>query len=168
MNRLGIFIACLLSFGALHAASVRAAEFRTTAHPRVYFTADDVPALRAKAAKTPWAAAIVKGWHKNVDAHVARQAEDPTFAPSRLMMHWGEGRHYTQFTTDGNFVTGRSGNAPEPTIRVAYARSEERHRLLLLSAVHSRDRDAAPFAGELRRVLSDGRGAKCRAFEGSG
>lgn len=119
-------------------------------------------------AKTPWAAAIVKGWHKNVDAHVARQAEDPTFAPSRLMMHWGEGRHYTQFTTDGNFVTGRSGNAPEPTIRVAYARSEERHRLLLLSAVHSRDRDAAPFAGELRRVLSDGRGAKCRAFEGSG
>ena len=108
---------------SLCAAPVPASAFRTAEHPRVYFTDEDLPKLREKAVKTPWAAEIVRGWHRNVDAHVARQAEDPTYAPSRLQLNWGKGRHYTDFTTKGNFVVGRSGNAPEPTIRVAYARS---------------------------------------------
>ena len=123
MTRLVLLLLLALTARPLLSAPVPASSFRTAAHPRVYFTAADLPSLRAKAEKTPWAAAIVKGWHKNVDAHVARQAEDPSYAPSRLQLNWGEGRHYTDFTTEGNFVTGRSGNAPEPTIRVAYARS---------------------------------------------
>ena len=107
----------------LVAAPVSAQDFRTTAHPRVYFTSEDVPRLREKAGKTDWAREIVRTWHRNVDRHVARQAEDPTFAPSRLQLHREVGRRYTTFETEGNFVVRRSGDAPVPTVRVAYARS---------------------------------------------
>lgn len=92
-------------------------------HPCVYFSANDLPSLREKARDVVWASEIVARWHREVDSTVARHAEDPSFAPSRLQMNWSEGKRYTKAWTDGNFVTRREGNAKYPTIRIAYART---------------------------------------------
>ena len=39
-------------------------------HPRVYFSAADLPRLRRKAAEVKWAGDIVRGWHRDVDSAV--------------------------------------------------------------------------------------------------
>ena len=92
-------------------------------HPRVYFSAADLPRLRRKAAEVKWAGDIVRGWHREVDSAVLRHADDPSFAPSRLQMNWTEGKRYTKAWTQGNFIPRREGNAKYPTIRIAYART---------------------------------------------
>ena len=92
-------------------------------HPRVYFSAADLPRLRQKVAEVKWAGDIVRGWHRDVDALVERHASDPEFIVSHLQMHWEEGKRYTHFYTDGNFIPRREGNAKYPTIRPPYARS---------------------------------------------
>ena len=92
-------------------------------HPRVYFSAADLPRLRQKVAEVKWAGDIVRGWHRDVDALVERHVSDPEFIVSHLQMHWEEGKRYTHFYTDGNFIPRREGNAKYPTIRPPYARS---------------------------------------------
>ena len=92
-------------------------------HPRVYFSAADLPRLRRKAAEVKWAGDIVRGWHRDVDSAVLRHVDDPSFAPSRLQMNWTEGKRYTKAWTQGNFIPRREGNAKYPTIRIAYART---------------------------------------------
>ena len=92
-------------------------------HPRVYFSAADLPRLRRKAAEVKWAGDIVRGWHREVDSAVLRHADDPSFAPSRLQMNWTEGKRYTKAWTQGNSIPRREGNAKYPTIRIAYART---------------------------------------------
>ena len=92
-------------------------------HPRVYFSAADLPRLRRKAAEVKWAGDIVCGWHRDVDALVERHVREPEFVVSHLQMHWEEGKRYTHFYTDGNFIPRRDGNAKYPTIRPPYARS---------------------------------------------
>ena len=92
-------------------------------HPRVYFSAADLPRLRRKAAEVKWAGDIVRGWHREVDSAVLRHADDPSFAPSRLQMNWTEGKRYTKAWTQGNSIPRREGNAKYPTIHIAYART---------------------------------------------
>ena len=92
-------------------------------HPRVYFSAADLPRLRQKVAEVKWAGDIVRGWHRDVDALVERHAREPEFIVSHLQMHWEKGKRYTHFYTDGNFIPRRDGNAKYPTIRPPYARS---------------------------------------------
>ncbi len=121
-----VFLAAALALtadGAADARRVTARDFRTTAHPRVYFTTNDLPRLRKKAERHAWAAKFVRDTHALVDRHVARHADDPSFVVSRLQMHWEEGRRYTRFYTDGNYIPRREGNAKYPTIRPPYARS---------------------------------------------
>ena len=92
-------------------------------HPRVYFSAADLPRLRQKVAEVKWAGDIVRGWHRDVDALVERHAREPEFIVSHLQMHWEEGKRHTRFYTDGNFIPRREGNAKYPTVRPPYARS---------------------------------------------
>ena len=113
MKGITAILACVAILGA-------AAESR---HPCVYFRAGELPSLREKAQNVAWARDIVKRWHRDVDSAVARHADDPSFASSRLQMNWMEGRRYTKAWTQGNFIPRREGNAKYPTIRVAYART---------------------------------------------
>lgn len=109
-------------FVAISAALASAGAPRVP-HPCVYFTAKDLPTLRAKAQSVEWARKIVADWHKAVDKHVERHASDPEFVLSHLQMHWEDGKHYTHHYTEGNFIPRREGNAKYPTIRTPYARS---------------------------------------------
>ena len=97
-------------------------DFRTAGHPRVYFNNADKKEIKAKIAKHPWAADIVKGWHAAVDDLVAKHKADPEYVVPYLQMHWEEGKHYTHFYTDGQHIPRREGNAKYPTIRVAFSR----------------------------------------------
>ena len=114
-----LYMKPVFSFLLLVAASVALAAD----HPRVYFSAADLPRLRQKVAEVKWAGDIVSGWHRDVDALVERHARDPEFIVSHLQMHWEEGKRHTRFYTDGNFIPRREGNAKYPTIRPPYARS---------------------------------------------
>lgn len=94
-----------------------------SSHPRVYFKKSELPTLRQKAKDVKWAGDILQRWHKGVDNHVVRHKSDPSFIISHLQMHWEEGKRYTRFYTEGNFIPRREGNAKYPTIRPPYARS---------------------------------------------
>lgn len=124
MKLIFLFLAILSCLCAASAAAPRASVAAHRAlHPRVYFTANDLPALREKANKVDWARKIVAEWHKAVDRHIERHASDPEFILSHLQMHWEDGKRYTHHYTEGNFIPRREGNAKYPTIRTPYARS---------------------------------------------
>ena len=119
------FLILALICAAIVAEGAKLTEksFKTSEHPRVYFTSKDIPKLKKKAEKVEWAGKFVAQAHKMTDAAVERHKSDPSFYPSRLAMHWEEGKRHTHFYTDGNFIPRREGNAKYPTIRPPYARS---------------------------------------------
>ncbi|MGN0833654.1 MAG: heparinase II/III family protein [Kiritimatiellia bacterium] len=114
----------LVLIAAAFAAQLAAAN---PAHPRVYFTRDEVPALRAKAERVDWARKIVQGWHKEVDPLVAAHVANPTNVIGRFHMHWEEGKRYTRFYAAHNRIDRREGNARYPTVMLLETRPGQEH-----------------------------------------
>lgn len=118
---------CLLAFGLFFASplhgNITANQFRFNTHPRVFATKENRELLWNKIQQTPWANAFYTKIKAEIDPLVERHVTDPQFIVSRLQMHWEEGKHYTHFYTDGNFIPRREGNAPYPTVRLCYGRA---------------------------------------------
>ena len=102
---------------------IHEADFRTSTHPRVFLTLEDIPVLKKKVATVPWAGKMVDDLHRQIDPVVAIHEKDPSYVISRMAMNWEEGKHYTRFYTEGNVISRREGNAKYPTIRIKYARA---------------------------------------------
>lgn len=121
---------CALVMGGLgHMAeaqtsgAIRKEDFRTSEHPRILARAEDRAVVWEKIQNAPWAGEIYRRIRNNVDRLVERHVSDPEFIVSRLQMHWQEGARYTVFRTEGNFIPHREGDAPYPTVRVAWGRA---------------------------------------------
>jgi hypothetical protein len=117
----------LLAVGHVQAVGqkvqIQKESFLSEAHPRVFATEREREALRKKLQEVPWARSMYLELKADVDPLVQQTAKDRGFAVSRLQMNWDDGSRFTDFYTEGNFVTRREGNAPYPTVRVTYARA---------------------------------------------
>jgi hypothetical protein len=102
---------------------VQPSSFISEGHPRVFATGQDREALRKKVQDVSWARSMYAELKGEVDPLLQRTLTDRGFVVSRLQMNWDEGSRYTNFYTEGNFVTRREGDAPFPTVRVTYARA---------------------------------------------
>ena len=109
--------------GAATRAQVVAAQFKTAAHPRVFATAADRASLLEKVRDVPWARDLFTGLQTHIDQILTLSEGERGFLPSRLQMNWEAGKRYTDFYTRGNFIPLRKGDAPFPTVRVAYGRA---------------------------------------------
>jgi len=115
---------CSISFpGAVIEGQIIATRFKTDAHPRVFATDSDRAALLEKVRDVPWARELFLEMKADVDQVLTASAGDRGYLPSRLQMNWEPGKHYTDFYTKGNFIPIRKGDAPFPTVRVAYGRA---------------------------------------------
>jgi len=113
----------VLSHGVAIKAQIVAAQFKTTAHPRVFANDSDRAALLEKVRDVPWARQIFTEMKTDIDQILAASAGDRGYLPSRLQMNWEKGIRYTDFYTKGNLIPIRKGDAPFPTVRVAYGRA---------------------------------------------
>jgi hypothetical protein len=118
-----VFLCCILSGGITTEAQVVATQFKTAAHPRVFATGSDRASLLEKVKGVPWARDLFTGLQTHVDQILTASGGDRGFLPSRLQMNWEAGKRYTDFYTKGNFIPIRKGDAPFPTVRVAYGRA---------------------------------------------
>ncbi len=105
------------------AQNISKQDFRTDRHPRVLVTADEKQVVLDKIKSVSWAEALCQSLHEEVDPIIALHEKDPGYVISRMQMHWEPGKRYTQFYTEGNFITRREGDAKYPTVRLTYARS---------------------------------------------
>jgi len=101
---------------------VKADQFRTEDHPRVFATRQDRDALMKKIETSEWAKKTYQDLKNKVDPLVKRHETDPQYAVSRLQMNWEDGKRHTHFWGGANKIARREGNAPYPTVRVAYGR----------------------------------------------
>jgi hypothetical protein len=92
-------------------------SFRTSAHPRVYTTKEQLDEMKQKIATVDWAKETFENIKKGVTPYVEQHKKDPEWIISRMAMNWEEGKHYTSFVTivkqpghDGD-ITLRTGNA---------------------------------------------------------
>ena len=118
-----VLLCCILSAGTATKAQVVAAQFKTAAHPRVFATDSDRASLLEKVRDVPWTRELFTEMKTKVDQILTASAGDRGFLPSRLQMNWEAGERYTDFYTEGNFIPTRKGDAPFPTVRVAYGRA---------------------------------------------
>lgn len=102
---------------------LKSSDFRSQEHPRVFATKSDRLGLWEKIQMYEWASGLYSGIRNQIDSLIERHITDPEYIVSRLQMNWEEGKHYTDFYTQGNFVPRREGNAPYPTVRITYGRS---------------------------------------------
>ena len=103
--------------GAVFQGPLTEKSFRTSGHPRVYATKDQLDELKQKIATTDWAKETFERIKKGVAPYVERHQKDPEWIVSRMAMNWEDGKHYTDFEIkDGKDISVRSGNAPYPTV----------------------------------------------------
>lgn len=112
-----------LSLSCQSAQNVTENDFKTIEHPRIFVTKADKEALWSKVENVSWAKDIYEQLHKEVDPILDIHKKDPSYVISRMQMHWEDGKRYTHFYTDGNFIPRREGNAKYPTVRVTYGRA---------------------------------------------
>lgn len=104
--------------------SVTAKSFRTSEHPRVFATKEQLQDLKQKIRDTAWAKAIYEEMEARVAPLVERHRKDPEWIVSRLSLNWEDGKHYTDFAMGSdNKVSVRSGNAPYPTVATEVGRT---------------------------------------------
>lgn len=155
MNRLtaGVVIALglMLMLSPLAPAQITAEHFTSAQHPRVFATSKDRAELAGKIERVAWAKRIYDSIRARVDPLVDRHQSDPQFVVSRLQMHWDDGKHYTRFFTEGNFIPRREGNATYPTVRLMYGRSAK---------------DSIPPPGDLSKLQPYGNGDLPRLKDG--
>lgn len=107
----------------ISAQQIQESDFRTHVHPRIFVTSDEKASILEKIEKVSWAKDIYNGLKAEVHPIADIHSKAPGYVISRMQMHWEEGKHYTHFYTDGNFITRRNGNAKYPTVRVTYGRA---------------------------------------------
>lgn len=125
MFRNYVFISLLLYFipvSILSAKIIETNDFKTNDHPRILVTYNDKQNLINKINQVSWARQIYDDLKMEIDPIVEIHSKNPGYVVSRMQMHWEEGKRYTHFYTEGNYVVRREGNAKYPTVRVAYAR----------------------------------------------
>lgn len=103
--------------------ALKSADFRSQEHPRVFATKVDKDELLKKISQNEWAGRLYNKLKDDVDILVEKHITDPQYIVSRLQMNWEDGKRYTDFYTQGNFIPRREGNAPYPTVRVTFGRS---------------------------------------------
>ena len=104
-------------------AQVKKENFRSDNHPRIFATQQDQSNLQRKIKQTGWANTLYLAIVDEVNPFVEKHVTDPQFIISRMQMNWETGKQYTDFYTQGNFITRREGNAPYPTVRLTYGRA---------------------------------------------
>ena len=117
----------LLQTESSHAPNNYPLTFASKDHPRVFARMDQRESLLHKIENVDWAQKIYSQLKAEVDPWVEKHVVDPEWMVSRLQMHWDDGQHYTHFYTNStephpNTIPRREGNAPYPTVRVAYHR----------------------------------------------
>lgn len=118
-----LLLCCILSAGSISEAQISSTQFKTAVHPRVFATGAGRAALLEKIQDVPWARELFTEMKTDVDQALATNGGDRGYLPSRLQMNWEPGKRYTDFYTKGNFIPIRKGDAPFPTVRVAYGRA---------------------------------------------
>ena len=90
-------------------------------NPHILVNDQDKPAILKKIKDQAWAASIFEEMSKKVNPYVERHATDPQWILSRYLMNRIPGKHYTRVFADdnGSRLTGWTGDAPFPTVRVS-------------------------------------------------
>jgi hypothetical protein len=92
-----------------------------TGYPHILVKDSDKPAILDKVKHQPWARKILMEMDNDVKPYVERHLSDPQWILSRYQMNRVEGKRYTHAYSDesGTKLTGLSGDAPVPTVRVS-------------------------------------------------
>lgn len=107
----------------MFSVQVKKENFKTSEHPRIFATQQDRQNLQLKIKQNDWTQKLYKEIVDEVGPLVKKHTIDPQYIISRMQMNWEEGKHYTDFYTEGNFIPRREGNAPYPTVRLTYGRA---------------------------------------------
>jgi hypothetical protein len=90
-------------------------------HPHILVRPDDRASVLEKIRTQPWAGKAFEVMRRSVAVHVERHRRDSAWILSRYLMNRVPGRRYTRAISDaeGTAMTGFSGDAPFPTVRVS-------------------------------------------------
>jgi hypothetical protein len=89
--------------------------------PAILVKDQDRQQILQKIQRYEWAKNNYDKLIKELEPYVTRHRKDPEWILSRYLMNREEGKHYTNFRSEGRKLVERSGNAPVPTIRVSSA-----------------------------------------------
>jgi hypothetical protein len=90
-------------------------------HPHLLVKEGDKAGIRQKIDRQEWARKVYDKMYLEVTPFVERHKTDREWILSRYLMNRAEGRRYTHAYSDsgGTRMTGHSGDAPVPTVRVS-------------------------------------------------
>ena len=90
-------------------------------NPRLLVTSDDRSSILEKIEEQTWARSIYDEMMERVTPYADRHRTDPEWILSRYLMNRAPGKRYTHAYADnqGRALTGYSGDAPVPTVRVS-------------------------------------------------
>ena len=93
----------------------------TLKHPSLVVTDKDKPLVLEKIRTMPWAKNTYETMLERITPYVERHKTNPEWILSRYLMNWTPGNHYTDFyASQGAYIDRMEGNAPNPTVRVAW------------------------------------------------
>lgn len=114
MNKLkSLYITMLLCASAIVSAQ--------DSHPHILVRPESKEIILAKIGAHHWAKRVFDHLVATVDPYVRRHQSNPEWILSRYLMNRAPGKRFTNFysDSDGTALTGYSGDAPYPTIRVS-------------------------------------------------